>query len=83
MQIKYPEGARVRAARQAKGYSLRWLADKLGMASQSGVFIGRIEAGTYRPSLELKLKLAKLLEIPVRRLADKEELALLRGANLL
>ncbi len=59
---------RLRHLREAKGMSLRTLADKAGVAFAA---INRIELGKTTPRLETLERLAKALGVSVRDLIEK------------
>ncbi len=57
-------------ARYVKGLSLRQLAKK---ASISKSYLQRIEASEVKPSLEIMLRLACVLELPLEDLYQEDE----------
>jgi transcriptional regulator with XRE-family HTH domain len=59
-------GRGVKAARDAKGWSLAVLAERSGVAAPS---ISRVETAARAPSLRLALRLARALGTTVDRLA--------------
>ena len=56
-------GSRIRILRKAKRLTQETLAEAISIDPKS---LGRIEKGTYFPSLETLSKLAHALEVPVR-----------------
>lgn len=63
-------GVRVRAERKKLGLTQEELAEKAGI---TGNFLGHIERGTKKASLETVRKLADALEMPVDRLFSEVE----------
>lgn len=57
--------SRLRLVRTERGLSRRTVADAVGVHYQT---IGYIERGEYSPSLDLALRLARYLELPVEAL---------------
>ena len=60
-----PVANRIEQARDAKGLSRGELADLVGVHYQT---MGYLERGEYNPSLELALKIARALEVPVQEI---------------
>ena len=56
---------RIEQARDAKSLSRRELADLVGVHYQT---MGYLERGEYNPSLELALKIARVLELPLEEI---------------
>ena len=56
---------RLKAMRDAKGWSQGELARRLGVSRQT---INAVETDKYDPSLPLALRMAKLFEVPVDQL---------------
>jgi transcriptional regulator with XRE-family HTH domain len=67
-------GQKLRVLRQRQGWSMRELADRLGLATHG--YIGDLESGRRQPSLELTVKIADLFGVSLDQLArDELELA--------
>ena len=60
-----PVANRIEQARDARGLSRGELADLVGVHYQT---MGYLERGEYNPSLELALKIARALEVPVQEI---------------
>ena len=56
---------RIEQARDAKSLSRGELADLVGVHYQT---LGYLERGEYNPSLELALKIARILEVPLEEI---------------
>jgi transcriptional regulator with XRE-family HTH domain len=65
-------GARIRSARQAKGFSQRQLADLLPGATESNN-VSRWERGKTMPSWPTLEALAKALDVPVAWLLSEDD----------
>jgi putative transcriptional regulator len=63
-------GEKLRTLRERHGMSLRDLAEALGYPSHG--YIGNLESGRRKPSLEMAFKIAKLFNVSVEQLADDE-----------
>ena len=66
-------GAKLKAARQARGLSLAELADSSGLTKG---FISQVENGRSNPSLDSLRRIAVALEVSVQSLLDDSNLAL-------
>jgi len=60
-----PVANRIEQARDARGLSRGELAELVGVHYQT---MGYLERGEYNPSLELALKIARALEVPVQEI---------------
>ena len=60
-----PVANRIEQARDAKSLSRGELADLVGVHYQT---MGYLERGEYNPSLELALKIARVLELPLEEI---------------
>ena len=60
-----PVANRIEQARDAKSLSRGELADLVGVHYQT---MGYLERGEYNPSLELALKIARVLEVPLEEI---------------
>lgn len=63
-------GEKLRILRKRRGMTLRELAEALGSPSHG--YIGNLESGRRKPTLELAFKIAKLFHVPVERLANDD-----------
>ena len=63
-------GEKLRTVRQRQGWTLRELAEQLGLATHG--YVGDLESGRRLPSLELALKIADMFGISVDQLARDE-----------
>jgi len=60
-------GEKLRALRKQRGMTLRELAEALGFATHG--YVGDLESGRRKPSLDLAVKVADLFEVPLDQLA--------------
>ncbi|MGB1101359.1 MAG: helix-turn-helix transcriptional regulator [Pontimonas sp.] len=60
-----PVANRIEQARDTRGLSRGELADLVGVHYQT---MGYLERGEYNPSLELALKIARVLEVPLEEI---------------
>jgi len=63
--------SRVRALREARGWSQGQLADRLDVSRQT---VNAIETGKYDPSLPLAFRIARLFDQPIESIFLFEEL---------
>jgi putative transcriptional regulator len=63
-------GEKLRTIRTRRGMSLRQLADELGFNSHG--YVGDLESGRKKPSLEVALKIARLFDVSVDSLVKDE-----------
>lgn len=63
-------GEKLRILRQRRGWTMRELAEKLGLATHG--YIGDLESGRRQPSLELALEIADLFGVSLDQLARDE-----------
>ena len=63
-------GEKLRSLRKQRGLTLRELAEGLGFTTHG--YIGDLESGRRKPSLELALKIADFFEVPIEQLARDE-----------
>jgi transcriptional regulator with XRE-family HTH domain len=63
-------GEKLRALRKQRGLTMRQLAKELGFATHG--YIGDLESGRGKPSLELALKIANYFGLSVDQLARDE-----------
>ena len=63
-------GEKLRVLRKRHGMTIRELAEALGYTSHG--YIGNLESGRRKPTLELAFKIATLFNISVERLANDE-----------
>lgn len=63
-------GEKLRILRNRHGMSLRQLADELGFSSRG--YVGDLESGRKKPSLEVALKIARLFNVSVDLLVKDE-----------
>jgi len=63
-------GEKLRTLRKQRGLTLRELAEALGFATHG--YLGDLESGRRKPSLELALKIADSFGVPVEQLARDE-----------
>ena len=63
-------GEKLRVIRTRHGMSLRQLADVLGFNSHG--YVGDLESGRKKPSLEVALKIARLFDVSVDSLVKDE-----------
>ncbi len=63
-------GEKLNMLRKRHGLTLRELASALGYASHS--YLGELEIGQKRPSLELAVKISEFFNIPLDKLAKDE-----------
>jgi len=66
-------GEKLRVLRNRHGMSLRQLSDDLGFSSRG--YVGDLESGRKKPSLEVALKIARLFDVSLDSLV-KDELEL-------
>ena len=63
-------GEKLRTIRTQHGMSLRQLADELGFNSHG--YVGDLESGRKKPSIEVALKIARLFDVSVDSLVKDE-----------
>lgn len=63
-------GEKLRILRIRRGMTLRELAEALGSPSHG--YIGNLESGRRKPTLELAFKIASLFQVPVECLANDD-----------
>lgn len=63
-------GEKLRTLRRQRGLTLRELAEALGFANHG--YLGDLESGRRKPSLELALKIADFFGVPIEQLARDE-----------
>lgn len=63
-------GEKLRILRKRHGMTLRELAEALDSPSHG--YIGNLESGRRKPTLELAFKIATLFQVPVERLANDD-----------
>ncbi len=63
-------GEKLRLIRTRGGMSLRQLASELGFSSHG--YVGDLESGRKKPSLEVALKIARLFDVSVDSLVKDE-----------
>ncbi len=63
-------GEKLRLIRTRHSMSLRRLADELGFSSHG--YVGDLESGRKKPSLEVALKIARLFDVSVDSLVKDE-----------
>jgi transcriptional regulator with XRE-family HTH domain len=63
-------GEKLRILRQRRGWTMRELAEKLGLATHG--YIGDLESGRRQPSLELALEIADIFGVSLDQLARDE-----------
>jgi transcriptional regulator with XRE-family HTH domain len=63
-------GEKLRTLRKRRGMTLRELANQLGFRSHG--YMGDLERGRKKPSLELAIKMADLFELSLDQLARDE-----------
>ncbi|MDM8527402.1 helix-turn-helix transcriptional regulator [Anaerolineales bacterium HSG24] len=63
-------GEKLRALRKQRGLTMRELAQELGFSTHG--YIGSLETGSRKPSLELAFEIATFFEVSVDLLADDE-----------
>lgn len=63
-------GAKLKKLRKEKGITQDKLSEKLGLSSR---YIGKIEAGMLKPSMETFRKIANFFQVPVEYLVSESE----------
>lgn len=63
-------GEKLRTLREQRGLTLRELAEALGYPSHG--YIGNLESGRRKPTLEMALKIARFFGVSVDQLADDQ-----------
>ncbi len=63
-------GEKLRALRQRHGMTLRELAEALGYPSHG--YLGNLESGRRKPTLEMAFKIASFFHLSVERLANDQ-----------
>ncbi len=63
-------GEKLRILRERNEMTLREVAEALGYSSHG--YIGNLESGRRKPTLEMAFKIAKLFNVSVDQLADDE-----------